>query len=137
MNVLHIHRQPLRSPDGNVNLSSVLPRLPTKGDPALLQARDDPAHLRGGHGAAVVEDEHMVARNFYRTIEHPAVGTHKVHAVPFRFAASGPTPTARAPLYDEHTRDLLRRYAGVDDAEHAELVAAGLTGHRPQMMEHM
>lgn len=36
MNVLHTHRQPLRSPDGNVNLRSVLHRLPTTGDPALL-----------------------------------------------------------------------------------------------------
>lgn len=87
--------------------------------------------------SAVVGDEHMVARTFYRTVDHPAVGAHKVHSVPFRFATAGPVPTARAPLYDEHTRDLLRRYAGVDDAEYAELVAAGLTGHRPEMMEHM
>lgn len=87
--------------------------------------------------SAVVDDEHLLARNFYRTIEHPAIGSHKVHSVPFRFAAAGPVPTARSPLFDEHSRDLLRRYGGVDDEEYAELVARGLTGHRPEMMEHM
>ncbi len=87
--------------------------------------------------SGVIEDEHLVARHFYRTIEHPAIGTHQVHPVPFRFTAAGPVPTARAPLYDEHSRELLRRYAGVDDREYAELVAAELTGHRPQVMEHL
>ncbi len=87
--------------------------------------------------SGVIEDEHLVARNFYRTIEHPAIGTHQVHSVPFRFTAAGPVPTARAPLYDEHSRELLRRYAGVDDREYAEFVAAELTGHRPQVMEHL
>ena len=87
--------------------------------------------------SAVIEDEHMVSRNFYRTMDHPAIGTHKVHSVPFRFSAAGPVPTERAPLYDEHSRALLRRYAGVDEREYAELVAAGLTGHRPEMIEHM
>ncbi len=86
--------------------------------------------------AELIANEQLAARRFYPEVDHPAIGRHRVHAMPHRLVRAELREPARAPLFDEHTREVLRRLAGVDDAEYADLVALGVTGQRPKFIDH-
>ena len=53
------------------------------------------------------DDEHLLAREFFVTVEHDDVPPAKYPGAPFRFSAYGPAPRTRAPLLGEHTDEVL------------------------------
>ena len=73
-------------------------------------------------------DEHLLARDFVQTVEHPVVGPVKLLRHPLRM--SGVEPMERSPLLGEHTEAVLREYLGMDDAAIADLQQQGVTKRR-------
>jgi crotonobetainyl-CoA:carnitine CoA-transferase CaiB-like acyl-CoA transferase len=72
------------------------------------------------------------ARGFYEEVAHPVAGTHRIAAMPWRFGRQPDRRFARpAPTLGEHTREVLRWLAGVDDAALDVLEATTVIGTRP------
>ena len=70
----------------------------------------------------------LVARNLYEDVPHPAVGTHPVPVLPFRWTGIDRWARTHSPMLGEHNRDVLTRIVGLSDAEVDELEAAGVIG---------
>jgi crotonobetainyl-CoA:carnitine CoA-transferase CaiB-like acyl-CoA transferase len=62
-------------------------------------------------------DPHLAARNAIVTVEHPEIGPERHIGNPLRFSALTLTPADRAPLLDEHTHDVLRRWLDLSEAD--------------------
>lgn len=72
------------------------------------------------------------ARGFYEAVTHPVAGTHRIAAMPWRFGRQPAQRLARpAPTLGEHTREVLRDLAGLDEPELDALEAAAVIGTRP------
>ncbi|HEY4348719.1 MAG TPA: CoA transferase [Gaiellaceae bacterium] len=72
----------------------------------------------------LLADEHLRARGFWRTLNHPAIGEMTAPSAPFRIVGEGPTgPVEAAPLLGAHTREVASSVLGLDDAQIDELVA--------------
>ncbi len=72
----------------------------------------------------IVEDPHLAAIGYFKTIEHPSEGQIRSMAVPSEWSESAPEYRRHAPRHGEHTREVLRE-AGLDDAEIERLIADG------------
>lgn len=59
----------------------------------------------------VFRDPHFRAREFFRSVEHPAAGTLEYAGPPFRMLGT-PAEIRRAPLLGEHTAEVLRERLG-------------------------
>lgn len=79
----------------------------------------------------LLTDDQLAARRFYPEVEHPVTGRHRLFSMPQVFRRVETRTAARAPLFGEHTREVLRRLAGVDDQEYERLEAAGVVGGVP------
>ncbi len=67
-------------------------------------------------------------RGYLQRVTHPEAGTHWMPVGPWRLGGAAiPTP-APAPCFGEHSREILARELGLDDAAYEELLAAGVTG---------
>ena len=75
--------------------------------------------------AEVLQDAHLRERGTIVDLEHPTRGHFSTIISPLRLSDS-PVEPRRAPLYGEHTADVLRDLAGYDDAEIASLRAKGV-----------
>jgi len=73
-------------------------------------------------------DAHLLATGFVTRVDHPEAGSSWLPGRPWRFSAAPATPVRAAPCVGEHSREVLTRELGLDDAEYAALVAAGVTG---------
>lgn len=75
-------------------------------------------------------NEHLRARGFFETVEHPVTGAHPLPSLPFRFASRGDRPwfTSPAPTLGQHTEQVLRDLLGLDDAELDRLRADAVIG---------
>ena len=73
-------------------------------------------------------DEHLVARDFIQTVEHPEAGA--VQLMRPAILMPGMEPMERAPLLGEHTDEVLAEYLSMDAAAVAELHAQGVTKPR-------
>ena len=84
-------------------------------------------------GAAdLLEDEHLMARGFWETVDHPVVGTFKTTGMPFTFAGHHRKwVTTPAPLYGQHTDEVLRDILGCTPADIASLEEVGAVARRP------
>ena len=71
---------------------------------------------------SLLEDPHMEAIGFFKTVEHPTEGRVRSMAVPSTWSGSQPEVTRLAPGLGEHTWEILRE-AGLSDAEISNLVA--------------
>ncbi len=70
---------------------------------------------------------HYQQRDFWRTVEHPEIGRAIPYPRgPFMSDALGIEPRGRAPHLGEHTAQVLERDLGLDDAQIAALIAAGV-----------
>jgi crotonobetainyl-CoA:carnitine CoA-transferase CaiB-like acyl-CoA transferase len=81
---------------------------------------------------ALLDDEHLLARGFWETVEHPVVGSYRCTGMPFTFAGR-PCRWARTPppLYGQHTVEVLTDLLGLTEDELADLRAAGAISDRP------
>jgi crotonobetainyl-CoA:carnitine CoA-transferase CaiB-like acyl-CoA transferase len=73
-----------------------------------------------------------VARGFYETVEHPAIGAEPVTTVPFRFASQKSWLRCAAPTVGQHNREILRDVVGLAESEIDALEAAGVIGTQPK-----
>jgi crotonobetainyl-CoA:carnitine CoA-transferase CaiB-like acyl-CoA transferase len=71
----------------------------------------------------LIDDEHLAATGFFKSIDHPSEGTIRTPGVPSRWSATSPDFRHHAPRLGEHTRELLRE-AGYADADIDRLIAA-------------
>jgi crotonobetainyl-CoA:carnitine CoA-transferase CaiB-like acyl-CoA transferase len=81
---------------------------------------------------ALLDDEHLLARGFWETVEHPVVGSYRCTGMPFTFVGR-PRRWARTPppIYSQHTREVLTDLLGLTDDDLATLRAAGAISDRP------
>jgi formyl-CoA transferase len=73
----------------------------------------------------LLTSEQLVARGFFREIDHPEAGTCAYPGPPSRMPATPPQPR-RAPLLSEHTFEVLRDVLGLTARDVALLSAAGV-----------
>ena len=81
---------------------------------------------------ALLDDEHLLARGVWETVEHPVVGSYRCTGMPFSFVGR-PRGWVRTPppVYGQHTREVLTDVLGLTDDNLAELRTAGVIGDRP------
>ncbi len=72
----------------------------------------------------VFRDPHLLARDFFATLDHPTKGDLLVMKPPFRLSGSE-VPVTRAPLAGEHTREVLATELGLSNSEIDELIDKG------------
>ncbi|MCL4181898.1 MAG: CoA transferase [Burkholderiaceae bacterium] len=92
---------------------------------ALLQAAGVPA-AKVRNARDLVEDPHLIARGFFRTVEHPLRGRLLAERSPVRFVHEPVDVWSAAPQLGADTRDVLRDLLGMDDAEIARLQESGV-----------
>ena len=73
------------------------------------------------------DDPHLLARGFVKTIEHPEYGEVRLLGFAPRMSASE-VEIERAPLFGEHTNEVLREELGLGEAELAALHEQGVLG---------
>ncbi|QJR00068.1 CoA transferase [Halomonas sp. PGE1] len=74
--------------------------------------------------AQAMSDEHYLAREMVREVEHPVMGRMKTIGFPSKFSATPSSIRAPAPLFAQHTDEVLGGL-GLDAEELAELREAG------------
>jgi crotonobetainyl-CoA:carnitine CoA-transferase CaiB-like acyl-CoA transferase len=81
---------------------------------------------------ALLNDEHLLARGFWETVEHSVVGSYRCTGMPFTIVGR-PRRWARRPppLYGQHTREVLTDLLGLTDDDLASLRTAGAISDRP------
>jgi crotonobetainyl-CoA:carnitine CoA-transferase CaiB-like acyl-CoA transferase len=72
----------------------------------------------------IVEDPHLAAIGYFRSVEHPSEGRIRSMAVPSEWSESSPEYRRHAPRLGEHTREVLRE-AGLTEAAIEALIASG------------
>lgn len=82
-------------------------------------------------GAVATVDEALAsdlvaARGSIREVSHAGVGSYRALFGPVRLHDTAPTPRAGAPLLGQHTREVLRDVAGLDDTAITELARTGV-----------
>ena len=81
-------------------------------------------------GRDLVEDPHLIARDFWAELEHPDVGLTRSPGNPIRFSDTPVTFRKAAPELGEDNEAVLAE-VGFSAAEIAELTAAGVVAHEP------
>jgi crotonobetainyl-CoA:carnitine CoA-transferase CaiB-like acyl-CoA transferase len=74
--------------------------------------------------ADIVEDPHLNATGFFRTLEHPTEGKIRSMAVPSEWSESAPEFRRHAPRLGQHTREVLKE-AGYAADRIERLISSG------------
>jgi crotonobetainyl-CoA:carnitine CoA-transferase CaiB-like acyl-CoA transferase len=90
---------------------------------AALEAADIPVQ-RMNSLQDIMDDPHLAAIGYFRSVEHPSEGSIKSMAVPSEWSESVPAYRRHTPRHGEHTREVLRE-AGLSDAQIERLLADG------------
>jgi crotonobetainyl-CoA:carnitine CoA-transferase CaiB-like acyl-CoA transferase len=80
----------------------------------------------------VVADPQLAARDFFHALPHARFARDLVFGQAVRLSETAPRAEHAAPAFGEHSRDVLRELAGLDDAAVDALVDAGVV----HVMEH-
>ena len=59
----------------------------------------------------LLEDDHLRVRDYFVSLEHPAVGEYRIPGAPFRMGESPWRIYRPAPLLGEHTEDVLKEWS--------------------------
>ena len=78
---------------------------------------------------AVLDDPHLLARDFWVHLPHPRMRRHKQFSSPWRFAEAGTVLRRHAPLFGEHNREILGGVLGL--SRRARPAAPGVIGDAP------
>lgn len=108
-------------------LEALLESLMAERDVDDWLARCDAAGVPAGpinDFAQAMSDEHYLAREMVREVEHPVMGRMKTIGFPSKFSATPSSIRAPAPLFGQHTDEVLGGL-GLDAEELAELREAG------------
>lgn len=82
--------------------------------------------------ASLLSDPHLLARGFWETVDHPVAGTFLCTAMPFAFTGKPRKWLRRAaPLYGQHTDEVLIEVLGRNYRDLAELRESGAISTRP------
>jgi crotonobetainyl-CoA:carnitine CoA-transferase CaiB-like acyl-CoA transferase len=90
---------------------------------AALERADIPVQ-RMNSLSDIVEDPHLTAIGYFRTVEHPSEGSIRTMAVASEWSESAPEYRRHAPRLGEHTREVLRE-AGLQENAIEQLIASG------------
>jgi len=77
------------------------------------------------NGKDIFEDSHLIANQFMIDVEHPEAGTHRYQGLPFHFEQKKERRQTPAPLLGQHTREILKDWAGLDDQTLDSLIDSG------------
>ena len=78
----------------------------------------------------VFENEQVQARGLKMTLAHPLAGQVPLVRSPMRLSKTPVVEKSAPPLLGEHTREILQKDLGMDDAKIAHLEALGIIGGR-------
>jgi crotonobetainyl-CoA:carnitine CoA-transferase CaiB-like acyl-CoA transferase len=82
--------------------------------------------------AALLSEPHLHARGFWETVDHPVAGSFLCTGMPFAFVGKPRRWIRRvAPLYGQHTSEVLLDVLGHSDQDLVELRDSGATSTRP------
>jgi crotonobetainyl-CoA:carnitine CoA-transferase CaiB-like acyl-CoA transferase len=96
----------------------------------VLQAERIPAAV-AVRATQQAMDEQLWARDFFRILERAEVGAHPYPGPVVRLTDTPAVIERPAPLYGEHTEEVLRDLLGLGDEQLAALHAAGVTSTEP------
>ena len=105
--------------------AAIVEALQHNGVPAAVAVRS----------SELAADDHLWHRDFYRILERDEVGAHAYPGPVVRLEATPAVIERPAPLYGQHTNEILRTRLGLSDDEIAELYASGVTSHEPQAQD--
>lgn len=92
-----------------------------------LQSAGVPAGVVRGAIEGLTEPQ-LAARDWFKDMTHPDLGTHKYNGFPWRFADCELKALIPPPRLGEHTDELLRDLLSMSEAQIAELKAQDVTG---------
>lgn len=76
-------------------------------------------------GRDAYADPQLLASGFLFEVDHPEAGRHRYNGLPFRFEGAQDQAREPAPLLGQHTHELLRDWAGLDESAIAGLLRSG------------
>jgi crotonobetainyl-CoA:carnitine CoA-transferase CaiB-like acyl-CoA transferase len=82
--------------------------------------------------SSILADEQLAARGFWEIVDHPVAGTFKTTGLPFTMAGRARRwITTPAPVYGQHTDEVLTDLLGRSHDDVAALEEVGATSRRP------
>lgn len=75
-----------------------------------------------------LDEPHLTARDWFKAMTHPDLGTHKYNGFPWRFTDCQLVATRPPPRLGEHSEEVLRELLSLSQAEIDELKAKDVTG---------
>jgi crotonobetainyl-CoA:carnitine CoA-transferase CaiB-like acyl-CoA transferase len=79
----------------------------------------------------ILDDPHLVVRNFWHETPHPKMHAYRQTGVPWRFADAAPAPRRHSPLFGEHNEEILRGLLGMTDTELSDLAEKNIIATAP------
>ncbi|MCK9517965.1 MAG: CoA transferase [Dehalococcoidia bacterium] len=103
-------------------------------DPQVAMERLQAAGVPAGRvldTKEIHDDPHLAARGFWVRLPHPKMRPWRQPRGAWRLAEANPQLQRHAPLFGEHTREVLAELLGIAEAEFDALEAANVIGTRP------
>lgn len=91
-----------------------------------LQSAGVPAGVVQHHGDLTARDPQLAHRGIFPFIEHPKLGTYRTDGLPIRLSATPGSVRRHAPLFGEHTDEVLGGLLGYPEERIAALRDAGV-----------
>ena len=79
----------------------------------------------------LLEDPHMIARDFFETVTHPDAGTHKYIGMPWKFSGTPVSTQYSAPNLGQHNREILEDLMGLTKSEYDKFIKNNIIGTVP------
>jgi crotonobetainyl-CoA:carnitine CoA-transferase CaiB-like acyl-CoA transferase len=72
------------------------------------------------------QDSHLIARGFFKELEHPVIGTYAYPGAPFKFSETPYSVTRSAPLLGQHNREFYLEEMGLVEEDLEKLQTQGV-----------
>jgi crotonobetainyl-CoA:carnitine CoA-transferase CaiB-like acyl-CoA transferase len=77
----------------------------------------------------VLDDPHLAGRDWFQTITHPDMGSHRYNGFPWRFSRTPAVVRRPPPRVGEHSEAILREELGLPDEQVRRLFAQSVTAY--------